>query len=98
MNVPANISHVVIVHGGSYNDFLNKINTKYPNLLMRFTKKVATHYYIIQLEDEGVTEVTKQELYDLPIIAMREEFSGYIFFKSVAVYFLSVVAIVCTSQ
>lgn len=80
--LPANTSHMVIVHAGSYNDFINKLTTKYPNLKTRFVKKVAIHYYVIQLEDEGYTEIKKSEIYKLPVLAMREEFSSYVFVQS----------------
>ncbi len=80
--LPANTSHIVIVHAGSYNDFINKLTTKYPNLKIRFTKKVAIHYYVIQLEDEGYTETKKAEIYKLPVLAMREEFSNYVFVQN----------------
>lgn len=80
--LPANTSHVVIVHAGSYEDFIDKLKARHPNLKMRFIKRVAIHYYIIQLEDEGYTDVKKSEIYKLPVLAMREEFSNYVFVQS----------------
>lgn len=86
--VPANISHVVLVHAGSYNDFLQKLTSQYPDLKIRFVKRLAIHYYILQLEDcsEPGKEIEKEKIYKLPIMAMREEFSSYIFFKTIKAY------------
>jgi len=84
-NLPANISHTVLVHAGSYKDFLTQV-AKYPQLKLKFVKKVAIHYYIVQLEDTGEKGITKQQIYSLPIMAMREEFSSYIFFKNLKSY------------
>lgn len=84
--IPANISHTVIVHAGSQKDFINKLTTKYPSLHILFIKKVAIHYYIIQLEDRGDTPISKKQIYELPLMALREEFSNYIFFKTVKAY------------
>ena len=84
-NLPANISHTVLVHAGSYKNFLTQLS-KYPQLKPKFVKRVAIHYYIVQLEDSGEKGVTKQEIYSLPIMAMREEFSSYIFFKNIRSY------------
>lgn len=83
---PANTSHTVLVHAGSYKDFLNKLNTNYPQLHIRFAKKIAIHYFIVQIEDVGTNEIPKQKIYELPIMALREEFSNYIFFKNVKSY------------
>ena len=83
---PANTSHTVLVHAGSYKDFLAKITSQYPQLQLRFFKKVSIHYYIIQLEDTGKDDVPKQKIYELPIMALREEFSNYIFFKNTKTY------------
>jgi len=84
-NLPANISHTVLVHAGSYKDFLTQL-AKYPQLQPKFIKKVAIHYYVVQLEDVGEKGITKQQIYSLPIMAMREEFSSYIFFKNIKSY------------
>ncbi len=84
-NLPANISHTVLVHAGSYKNFLTQLS-KYPQLKPKFVKRVAIHYYVVQLEDSGEKGVTKQEIYSLPIMAMREEFSSYIFFKNIRSY------------
>lgn len=86
--MPAFYSHIVLVHAGSYKDFMSKLTTNYPELQVRFVKKVAIHYYVLQLEDhspEGKM-VTKQQIYDLPIMALREEFSSYVFFKNTRSY------------
>jgi hypothetical protein len=83
---PANISHTVIVHAGSYKDFIHTLTEKYPTVYVLFVKKVAIHYYILQLEDRGDKAVSKKELYSLPVMALREEFSNYIFFKNVKSY------------
>ncbi len=83
--VPAFISHTVIVHAGSYKDFLSKL-TQYPDLHIRFVKRVAVHYYILQIEDNSEKGIEKQKIYDLPIMALREEFSSYIFFKNIKSY------------
>lgn len=86
--VPANISHVVLVHAGSYSDFLRELTRQYPNLKVRFVKRLAIHYYILQLEDCSAPgeEIKKEDIYKLPIMAMREEFSSYIFFKNIKAY------------
>lgn len=84
--VPALISHTVIVHAGSYKDFLSKLTTQYPDLRVRFVKRVAVHYYILQIEDASEKGIEKQKIYDLPIMALREEFSSYIFFKNIKSY------------
>jgi hypothetical protein len=46
-----------------------------------FCKKVAIHYYIIQLEDHSETPVTKKQIASLPIMAFREELSSFLIFK-----------------
>lgn len=84
--LPAFISHTVLVHGGSYSLFVQKLQQSFPYLHIKFVKKVKVHYYIVQLEDHMAKEVTKQQIYDLPILAMREEFSKYIFFKNIKSY------------
>lgn len=83
---PAYISHTVLVHAGSYSEFLAQLTAKYPLLQIKFVKKVAIHYYILQLEDHSTLQVKKEEIYKLPIMALREEFSGFIFFKSTKAY------------
>lgn len=83
---PANTSHTLLVHAGSYKDFLGKLTSNYPQLHIKFVKKVAIHYYIIQIEDVGQTDIPKEKIYELPIMALREEFSNYIFFKNVKSY------------
>lgn len=86
--LPAHISHTVLVHAGSYKEFLTKLTSKYPKLIIKFVKKVAIHYYILQLEDQSEDKdgISKQEIYDLPIMALREEFSSFIFFKTIRSY------------
>ena len=84
--LPALISHTVLVHAGSYSDFLSKLTTRYPDQKIVFVKRVAIHYYILQIEDNSSTGIKKQELYDLPLMALREEFSSYIFFKNTKSY------------
>ena len=84
-NLSANISNTVLVHAGSYKSFLIQMS-KYTQLKPKFVKKVAIHYYVVQLEKKKKKGVTKQEIYSLPIMAMREEFSSYIFFKNIRSY------------
>ena len=84
--LPANISYVVLIHAGSYKNFLSQVNIQYPQLKLRFIKKVAIHYYVVQIEDTDDKGLKKQQIYNLPIMAMREEFSNYIFFKNVKSY------------
>ena len=69
--LPALISHTVLVHAGSYNDFISKLVSKYPDQKIVFVKRVAIHYYILQLEDNSTAGIKKQELYDLPLMALR---------------------------
>ena len=84
---PAFISHTVLVHAGSYKDFLSKLSSKYPKLAIKFVKKVSIHYYVIQLEDHSEGPgIKKQEIYSLPIMGLREEFSSFIFFKTTKGY------------
>lgn len=84
--LPSNVSHLVLVHAGSYKDFCSRLKTKYPSQKIVLEKRVAIHYYILQIEDTGATPIKKQELYDLPIMALREEFSNFIFFKNTRSY------------
>ena len=84
--LPALISHIVLVHAGSYNDFVKKLVAQYPDQKIVFVKRVAIHYYILQIEDNSEGGIKKQELYDLPLMALREEFSSYIFFKNTKSY------------
>ena len=85
--VPAFISHTVLIHAGSYKDFTVKLTTKYPKLAIKFVKKIAIHYFIVQLEDHNDKAISNKEIYNnLPIMALREEFSGFIFFKSTKAY------------
>lgn len=83
---PAYISHTVLIHAGSYKDFVSKLAKQFPLAVVRFSKKVAIHYYIVQIEDRSVKGYTKKELYELPMMAMREEFSSFVFFKSIKGY------------
>ena len=48
LKTPAYISHTVLVHAGSYRYFLTKLTTNLPQLHVKFVKKVAIHYYILQ--------------------------------------------------
>ena len=84
--LPAFISHTVLVHGGSYSAFIEQLQKVLPQLQIKFAKRVKIHYYILQLEDHSETPITKKQIYDLPILAMREEFSKYIFFKNIKSY------------
>lgn len=86
MEMPKNITHTLLVHAGSYKDFLTKLTTEFPNQRIKYVKKVAIHYYILQIEDIGTVPSKKQELYNLPIMALREEFSNFIFFKNIKSY------------
>ena len=83
--LPSNLSYVVLVHGGSYQNFLDKLKS-YPKLKIRYEKTIAIHYHIIQIEDEEEKTTPKQVIYNLPLMAMREEFSNYVFFKNVKSY------------
>lgn len=84
--LPSNVSHLVLVHAGSYKDFCSRLKTKFPSQKIVHEKKVAIHYYVLQIEDTGTTAIKKQELYDLPLMALREEFSNFIFFKNTRSY------------
>ena len=88
LNAPAYISHTVLVHAGSYRDFLTKLTTNLPQLQIKFVKKVSIHYYILQLEDHSAEPkgISKKEIYQLPLMAFREEFSSFIFFKTIKAY------------
>ena len=86
ISLPAHISHTVIVHGGSYKDFLTKLADDYKGLIIRYVKRIAIHYYIVQLEDVTDSGYEKSKIYNLPIMALKEEFSSYLFFKNVKSY------------
>lgn len=78
---PAYISYVVLVHGGTYQKFLQQLTSNFPQLKIVFCKKIAIHYYVLQLEDHGETPITKKQVIGLPIMAFREELSSFIIFK-----------------
>ena len=82
---PAHISHVVIVHAGSYKDFMEQLSVDYPGLHPIFLKKVAIHYWVIQLEDY-TGHYDKKQIYKLPVMALREELSKMVFFKNTKSY------------
>lgn len=84
--MPANISYTLLVHAGSYKDFVKKMDRDYPDLEIKATKQKAVHYYLVLVSENGNTDYKKEQIYKLPIMAMREEFSNYIFFKSVKAY------------
>lgn len=85
-DMPANLSYTLIVHGGAYKEF-NKVFAKdFPDMQVVSVKQKAVHYYIILITENGSTKYTKEDLYKLPIMAMREEFSNYVFFKSIKSY------------
>jgi hypothetical protein len=87
--VPTNLSYVFIVHAGSYKDFLKKLEKTFPDLSIRFTKRKAIHYYIMEVEEVNCSTQSydKDTIYSgLPLMAMREEFSNFIFFKGTKGY------------
>ena len=84
--MPANISYTFIVHGGAYKEF-NKIFARdFTGMQVVSVKQKAVHYYLVLVSENGNTDYKKEQIYKLPIMAMREEFSNYIFFKSVKAY------------
>jgi len=85
-DMPANLSYTLLIHAGSYKDFTKKIAKDFADLEIRAVKQKAIHYYIVWVSENGNTEYTKEALYKLPIMAMREEFSNYMFFKSIKAY------------
>lgn len=85
-SMPQNFSYTLLVHAGSYQDFLKKISNNYPDLNIVSVKKRATHYYVILVTENGKTSYKKEDIYKLPIMGLREEFSNYIFFKSIKAY------------
>ena len=84
--MPANISYTLLVHAGSYKDFTKKIAQNFEGLDIKCVKQKAIHYYIVQITENGKAEYKKEEIYKLPIMAMKEEFSNYLFFKSIKAY------------
>jgi len=78
---PAYISYVVLVHGGTYQKFLQQLTKDFPQLKIIFCKKIAIHYYVMQLEDHSETPLTKKQIMGLPVMAFREEFSSFLIFK-----------------
>lgn len=85
-SMPANISYTLLVHGGSYKNFQKKMATDFPHLLIKEIKQKAVHYYIVMVTEDGQEAYKKEDIYKLPIMAMREEFSNYLFFKKIAAY------------
>lgn len=86
INLPSELSYSVIVHGGSYNDFLHKLSVNYPFLEIAESKIENKHYHVITLREKKGANYKKEDLYKLPIIALREEFSNYMFFKNERAY------------
>ncbi len=89
LETPKNISYTFIVHAGSYKDFEKKVSVLFPELKLRFSKQRSVHYYVLQFEEENSSEkaYSKDKIYEkLPIMAMREEFSSYVFLKSMKAY------------
>lgn len=84
--MPNILSYTLIVHSGSYQKFLNEIKEKCPKLLIKYIKRVATHYYLIVVSESKGEDIDKRTIYNLPIMGLREEFSNYIFFKSEKIY------------
>ena len=84
--MPANISYTLLVHAGSYKDFVKKMERDFADLEIKYTKQKAVHYYIVCVTENGKTEYKKEDIYKLPIMGMREEFSNYLFFKSIKAY------------
>lgn len=85
-SMPANISYTLLVHAGSYKDFEKKIDKNFPELEIKYVKQKAVHYYIVLVTETGKIDYDKKSIYSLPIMAMREEFSNYIFVKSTKAY------------
>ena len=95
--MPANISYTFIVHGGAYKEF-NKIFARdFTGMQVVSVKQKAVHYYIVLATEKGTINYKKEELYKLPIMAMKEEFSNYIFFKSIKSY-NNVLKIMCNGN
>lgn len=84
--LPAYISHTVLVNGGSYIDFIKQLQARFPKIHIKFIKKVQVHYYVMQLEDHSDEVITKDAIYSLPLLALREEFSQFLFFKNIKNY------------
>lgn len=84
--MPANLSYTLLVHAGSYKDFVKKMATNFKDLDIVSVKQRAVHYYIVCVTENGNTEYKKADIYKLPIMALKEEFSNYLFFKSVKAY------------
>lgn len=84
--MPANTSYTILVHAGSFKDFNKKLLADFPHLKIQSVKNRAVHYYIVHLMEDGVIEYKKENIYKLPIMAFREEFSNYLFFKNVKGY------------
>lgn len=84
--MPANLSYTLLVHAGSFKDFNKKLAENFKDMTISSVKQRATHYYIVCITENGKTEYKKEEIYKLPIMAFKEEFSSYLFFKSVKAY------------
>lgn len=96
-DMPANLSYTFIVHGGAYKEF-NKLFAKdFVDMNVVSVKQKAVHYYIVLATENGKTKYTKEQLYKLPVMAMREEFSNYVFFKSLKSY-NNVLKIMCNGN
>ena len=51
--MPANISYVLLVHAGSYKDFVKKMERDFKDLEIKYTKQKAIHYYIVTVTENG---------------------------------------------
>ena len=80
--MPANFSYVVLVHGGAFKTFTETLPKHFPELHIKFVKKIAIHYYVVQLECASQKPINIKFLQELPVMAFRDEFSSYIFFKN----------------
>lgn len=79
--MPANYSYVVLVHGGAFKKFCEQLASK-PELQIKYIKKIAIHYYVIQLECTEAKPLNLIHIKNLPVMAFRDEFSSYIFFNA----------------
>lgn len=70
---------VFVIHGGTYKDFLKKLD-KVDSAKITFEKTNSVHYKIVEIEAVNKTLI---DFYHLPMLAVREEWSRYVFTKKI---------------
>ena len=85
-DLPSCLSYIILSHAGSIKPLRRLIEKNLPEIRVIREKKVATHYYILHLELIANIEHAVEEIYKLPVMAVREEFTSTVLFKKVKTY------------